>query len=100
MEIELGKARVKIMEGEEQKLEEMANQEHLGNKLSWECNFLRNISIICLRIVVGFKVHLLQKVKNVIQNQELRKKVMLKVKKVLRTWFANFSGNKGLKLKW
>lgn len=84
------------MEGEEQRLEEMANQEHLGNKLSSECNFLRNISIIAVRIVAGFKVHLLQKVKNVIQNQQLRKKVMLKVKKVLWTWFANFSGNKGL----
>lgn len=77
--------RVKIMEGEEQRLEEMASQKHLGNKLSSECNFLRNISIICVRIVAGFKVHLLQKVKNVIQNQQLRKKVMLKVKKVLRT---------------
>ena len=32
MEIEQAKARVKIMEGGEQKFKEMANQEDLGNK--------------------------------------------------------------------
>ena len=39
MEIEQAKARVKTMEGEEQKFEEMANQEDLDNKLSDKLKF-------------------------------------------------------------
>ena len=39
MEIEQAKARVKTMEGEEQKFEEMADQEDLDNKLSEKLKF-------------------------------------------------------------
>ena len=39
MEIEQLKARVKVMEGEEQKLKKMANQEDLDNELSEKLQF-------------------------------------------------------------
>ena len=48
MEIEQAKARVKIMEGEEQKLEEIANQEDLDNKLSEKLHFPReDVNYFC-----------------------------------------------------
>ena len=48
MEIEQAKARVKIMEGEEQKLEEIANQEDLDNKLSEKLHFPQeDVNYLC-----------------------------------------------------
>ena len=48
MEIEQAKARVKIMEGEEQKFREMANQEDLGKKLSEKLHFpQKDLNYLC-----------------------------------------------------
>ena len=48
MEIERAKPSVKIMEGEEQKCGEMANQENLGNKLSEKLHFPpKDLNYLC-----------------------------------------------------
>ena len=48
MEIEQAKPSVKIMEGEEQKCGEMANQENLGNKLSEKLHFPpKDLNYLC-----------------------------------------------------
>ena len=95
--IEGAKTWAKIIEGQEQKFGEMAKHENLDYKLSEKLPFSQNDFDYLYDNSAMFYVPLLQIAINIIQNEQLRMKVMMKVKKVLQTWFVTFSSNKRLK---
>ena len=96
METEQAKVRVKTMEGDEQKFGEMANQEELGNKHSEKLQFpQKDLSYLC---ETSFRVTGASTTES---NQCHSKpagenKSCDEGQKGLRTWFANFSSNRGL----
>ena len=61
-----------------------------------EMEIAPTILVTSMRILASFHVSLLQIIINILKNWQLGMKLMIKVKKLLRTLCAGFSSNKGL----